>query len=156
MSSQNPTHNVQKATLEKFIDAWGRWHADDFIGLWSDDFSFTTLPFSAGKPTRKRDKVEPRYRQLMEALTNYKLNVKYVVHDPERRKACVYATMRADAACGEWVNEQALFIAFDESGEKVVRIEEMNDNAFRKEWDPKYYEMMGFGQPPKVEGGVSS
>ncbi|KAG6016313.1 hypothetical protein E4U43_003922 [Claviceps pusilla] len=161
------THAVQKATLDKFIDAWARWHPDDFIGLWSDDFVFTTLPFSAGKPSRGRDKVEPRFRMLMRTLTNYRalpraenkvlaliipqLNVKYIVHDPHNRKACIYAVVRADAPCGAYVNEQALFLAFDESGEKVVRIEEMNDSAFRKEWDLKYYALHGIGVPPRGE-----
>ncbi|KAG6015672.1 hypothetical protein E4U41_004578 [Claviceps citrina] len=146
-----PPADVQKATLDKFIDAWARWHADDFIALWSDGLTFTELPFSSGKPTRPRDKLEPRYRLLMSTLTNYKLDVKHVVHDTARAKACIYGVVRADAPCGAYANEQALFIAFDESGERVDRIEEMNDSAFRKEWDPKYYELIGFGQPPKAK-----
>ncbi|KAG6007653.1 hypothetical protein E4U21_005734 [Claviceps maximensis] len=153
MSSPPPSHTIQKATLEKFIDAWGRWHPDDFIGLWSDDFTFTTLPLSAGRPTWKRDEIEPRYRLFMETLTNYKLDVKYVVHDSARRKACIYAVVTADAACGAYVNEQALFLKFDESGEKVTRIEELNDHAFRMEWDAKYYELIGVQEPSSAEAG---
>lgn len=58
--------------------------------------------------------------------------------------------MKADTGFGEpYINEQATFIWFDESGEKVTKIEEMNDTAFRRDWEPKYYVHIGWGQPPK-------
>ncbi|KAG6182130.1 hypothetical protein E4U36_003534 [Claviceps purpurea] len=106
---------IQQATLSKFIDAWERWNADDFIGLWSDSFTFQVLPFSDGKPIRPRDIIAPMYRNFIETLTNYK----------------------------------ALFITFSESGDKIESLEEVNDNAFRKEWDPKCHEYWRYGQPLK-------
>jgi hypothetical protein len=58
--------------------------------------------------------------------------------------------MKADTGFGEpYINEQATFLWFDETGQKVNRIEEMNDTAFRRDWEPKYYKHIGFGQPPK-------
>lgn len=72
-----------------------------------------------------------------------------VVHDSANSKAAIYALVKADTDFGPYENEQAVFIAFDESGEKVSKIEEMNDTAFRQAWDPKYYEHIGWGQPPK-------
>ncbi|KAG6116499.1 hypothetical protein E4U13_001830 [Claviceps humidiphila] len=108
---------IQKATLSKFIDAWERWNADDFIGLWSDSFTFKVLPFSDEKPTRPRDKIGPMYRNFIGTLTNYK----------------------------------AIFISFSEGGDKIETLEEVNDNAFRKEWDPKCHAYWGYGKPPKAK-----
>ncbi|KAG5956220.1 hypothetical protein E4U57_002777 [Claviceps arundinis] len=142
---------IQKATLSKFIDAWERWNADDFIGLWSDSFTFKVLPFSDEKPTRPRDKIEPMYRNFIGTLTNYKLDVKYVVHDAANGKACIYAVASADAPCGNYNNEQAIFISFSEGGDKIETLEEVNDNAFRKEWDPKCHAYWGYGKPPKAK-----
>ncbi len=67
------------------------------------------------------------------------------MHDSARGKAAIYATIKADTSFGPYNNEQAVFISFDESGEKVNKIEEMNDTAFRKEFDPKYYQHIGWG-----------
>lgn len=57
--------------------------------------------------------------------------------------------MTADTDFGApYINEQATFIWLNESGEKVAKIEELNDTSFRKGWEPKYYKHIGFGQPP--------
>jgi hypothetical protein len=64
---------VQAATLKKFIQGWSKWTPEDFLATWSDDLTFTTLPFSYGKPTRERAQLEPRYLMLMSTLTNYKV-----------------------------------------------------------------------------------
>ena len=64
---------VQAATLEKFIKRWGEW-TPDFLSSWSDDLTFTTLPFSYGKPTRSREQLEPRYLLLISTLTNYQVS----------------------------------------------------------------------------------
>ncbi|KAG6116500.1 hypothetical protein E4U13_001831 [Claviceps humidiphila] len=147
---------IQQATLRKFVDAWKKWDADEFIGLWSDSFTFKVLPLSDGKPTRPRDKVAPLYKNLIETLTDYKLDVKHIVHDASKGKACIYAVARANAPCGDYKNEQAIFITFSESGDKIETMEEMNDNAFRKEWDSKYHAYHGYGQPPKAKAAAGS
>lgn len=85
----------------------------------------------------------------METLTNLELTIHNVVHDTAQGKAAIYAVVKADTPFAEYKNEQAVFLTFDESGEKVCRIEEMNDTAFRKDWDPKYYKHIGWGQPTK-------
>ena len=64
---------VQAATLERFIKGWGDW-TPDFLSTWSDDLTFTTLPFSYGKPTRSRKQLEPRYLLLISTLTNYQVS----------------------------------------------------------------------------------
>lgn len=63
---------VQAVTLDKFIKAWSKW-TPDFLDIWSDDLTFTTLPFSYGKPTRARAQLESRYLLLMSTLTNFQV-----------------------------------------------------------------------------------
>ena len=73
------------------------------------------------------------------------------MHDTALGKAAIYALTKADTAFGPYENEQAVYISFDESGDKVNKIEEMNDTAYRKEWDPQYYKHIGWGQPPQAK-----
>ncbi|ORX99968.1 hypothetical protein BCR34DRAFT_606450 [Clohesyomyces aquaticus] len=127
---------AQAATLERFIKAWGKW-TPQFLEEWSEDLTFSTLPFSYGKPTRTRAQVQERYLLLIATPTNFQLKIHNVAHDASQGKAAIYAFTKADTAFGPYENEQAVFISFDESGQKVNKIEEMNDTAFRKEWDPK-------------------
>ena len=138
---------VQAATLERFIAGWRKWTPEDFLTTWTDDCELIILPFSFGKPKRTRAQVEGRYRILMENLKNLQLTIHNIVHDTAQGKAAIYAIVEADTDFEPYVNEQAVFITFDKSGEKVCKIEEMNDTAFRKEWDPKYYKHIGWGQP---------
>jgi hypothetical protein len=49
----------------------------------------------------------------------------------------VYAVTKADTPFGPYKNEHALFLWFDESGEKVNKIEEMFDGLVMKEFLPK-------------------
>lgn len=46
---------------------------------------------------------------------------------PEERRAVVRSTMVADTHAGEYRNEYIWFFAFDETGEKIVKITEFMD-----------------------------
>lgn len=60
-----------------------------------------------------------------------------MVHDVAKGKAVIYAISRADTPFGvEWTNEYAAFITLGESGEKIVKLEEMVDSAFMKAFYP--------------------
>jgi hypothetical protein len=45
---------------------------------------------------------------------------------------------KADTPFGPYTNEHALFLWFDETGEKVQRIEEMFDESAMKDFQPKF------------------
>ena len=51
------------------------------------------------------------------------------MYDTEARKAAVHGITTADTVFGPFVNEVSLFFDFDESGEKIVRVQEMVDSA---------------------------
>lgn len=66
-----------------------------------------------------------------------------MVHDAPKSKAVIYAISRADTPFGvEWTNEYACFITLDESGEKIVKLEEMVDSAFMKAFFPLFQKHM--------------
>jgi hypothetical protein len=59
------------------------------------------------------------------------------VHDAAQGKAAIYMKTKADTPAGPFHNEAAVFIWFDESGEKVAKLEEMMDSAVVKEVMPR-------------------
>ena len=79
------------------------------------------------------------------------LTIHNVIHDPAHGKAVIYALAKADTPIGPYQNEHACFVWFDESGEKVNKIEEMFDGVFMNEFLPKLDKYIG--EKEKVEGG---
>jgi hypothetical protein len=65
---------VQKATLDKYIEGWKKWTPSDSIAAWSDDVTFKQLPLNSGKPSRSRQQLEPRYIMLIENLMNFEVS----------------------------------------------------------------------------------
>lgn len=49
---------------------------------------------------------------------------------------------KADTPFGPYSNEQAVFLWFNEEGDKVEKIEEMFDSAFMAEFMPNFREYM--------------
>ena len=74
---------------------------------------------------------------VLTVMRNSQLTVHNVVHDAANGKAVVYALTKADSPMGPYRNEHALFLWFNESGEKVDKIEEMFDGVFMKDFLPK-------------------
>ncbi|KIA75325.1 hypothetical protein HK57_00204 [Aspergillus ustus] len=134
-----PAH-IQKETLDKFLAAWQTGNAQDTISLWSDDFTQRLLPLSLQQPVQQRAHTEIFYPKLVGNLTNWKLDIKRIVHDTANNIAAVYATSTADTPIpGEkWTNEYAVFVALTEDGTRVKSVEEMVDSAFFQRFFPKF------------------
>ena len=64
---------VQAATLERFVDAWKRWNADDMIAVFADDFTQVTLPFGLNVPEKTRGAVEQVFPKLVSLVNDYKV-----------------------------------------------------------------------------------
>lgn len=77
---------IQKATLDKYIEGWKAWTPEKSLETWSDDVTFKTLPFSAGKPIRTRQQLEPRYVMLIENLTNFQASIQIFKHTCEKKR----------------------------------------------------------------------
>lgn len=60
-----------------------------------------------------------------------------IVHDDAHSKAAIYTMTKANTPFGEFNNEHAVFLWFDESGKYVEKIEEMFDAVAMKEFLPK-------------------
>lgn len=65
---------VQRATLERFIQGWSGWTPDGFLANWSDDCTQTTLPFTSGVPIRTRAHTVVLFPKLMSTLTNFQVS----------------------------------------------------------------------------------
>ncbi|KAG0650224.1 Monoogygenase [Hyphodiscus hymeniophilus] len=122
MSSSAET---QQVTLDKFIAGWKNWKAEDMIADWSDECTQTVLPFSLGHAPRTRAEVAFTLPKLMGIVSNHELTIHEVVHDFTRKKAVVYALSKGDTPFGVWRNEYAVFLSFSESGEQIIKFEEM-------------------------------
>ncbi|KAK0729555.1 hypothetical protein B0H67DRAFT_638157 [Lasiosphaeris hirsuta] len=133
--------DAQVATLDKFLAAWQKGSAAETIALWSDDFTQRLLPLSLGRPALTRAQASAALSMMMGKLTNWKTEIRQVVHDSARGSAAVYTTAVADTPLpgGEvWNNEYGVFITFSHDGTKITKIEEMIDTAFFGEFFPKF------------------
>jgi hypothetical protein len=72
------------------------------------------------------------------------IEAKSKMHDPESRKATIWANVSADAAVGPKDWQLVMMMSFDETGEKLVRLDEFFDSKL-------YVEMME-GLQKKTEG----
>ena len=68
----NPTE-VQAATLQRFLEAWKKWDAQEWMAIFADDFTQVTLPFSLGVPNRTRAQVEVTLPALMAIVKSYEV-----------------------------------------------------------------------------------
>lgn len=77
-------HHVQVATLERFVDAWKRWSAEDMIAEFADDFTQATLPFGMGIPERQKSAVQQVLPVLVGTVSDYKVRTIYTSNIHER------------------------------------------------------------------------
>ncbi|KAG6003578.1 hypothetical protein E4U21_001865 [Claviceps maximensis] len=136
------TAQIQADTLQRFIAGWRAWTMEPFFANFSDDFSQKPLPLSAMQPSKNRQELIPVLTSLMRVLTNFKLTVHNTIHDPTNGTAALYILTEADTPIGPYRNEQAVFLWFNSTGDKVQRLEELFDTAFMKEFVPKFTEYM--------------
>jgi hypothetical protein len=156
-----PAH-VQASTLERFVDAWKRWNADDMLEVFADDFTQATLPFGMGVPDRERGAVEQVFPKLVGLVDDYKvrtehdqtedlsqssllatqLTVHEILHDAEKNKGVVYGISTGTTPFGPWAMGYATFLTFNEAGNRIARLEEILDSAFMKQFAPKFQQYL--------------
>ncbi|KAK4124751.1 hypothetical protein N657DRAFT_331757 [Parathielavia appendiculata] len=129
--------DAQAATLDRFISAWRACSPGGLSSVMGADFTMQTLPFSLKEPLHSQAEMAGFLSVLRGIMSTFELTVHNVVHDAANGKAAIYAITKADSPSGPYQNEHAVFLWFDESGEKVTRMEEMVDSAFLKDYMPK-------------------
>ena len=67
------TSKVQADTLKRFLDAWKRWNAEDWLAVFADDFTQVTLPAALGIPNRPRAQVEVMLPALVATVKSYEV-----------------------------------------------------------------------------------
>ncbi|KAF7162470.1 hypothetical protein CNMCM5623_007761 [Aspergillus felis] len=146
---------VQKATLQRFLDAWKRWDAQAWLAEFSDDFTQVTLPLNLGVPSRPRAQVEQVLPALMATVKSYELTIRHVVHDAASNKAAIYTSSKGTLPWGPWQMDYAAFVTFTETGDKIAAVEEMLDTATLREFGPKFQQYLeANGGPAAVAAGA--
>lgn len=64
---------IQAATLQRFLDAWKKWDANEWLALFAEDFTQVTLPFGLGVPSRSRAQVEQVLPALVATVRSYEV-----------------------------------------------------------------------------------
>lgn len=70
MSAPTP---IQAATLQRFLDAWGKWDAEECLAVFANDFIQSTLPLGLGIPNRSRAEVEHVFPALVATVKSYEV-----------------------------------------------------------------------------------
>lgn len=177
-SQMSSTIETQRNTLETFIDGWKGWTPEGMMSTFSDDCTQSALPFTMHQPRRNIEDMRAVLPRLMGVVDNYQvwfavpsvtrcvyiytiqlttfhglslkqLKIHNVVHDTASRKAAVYAISKGDTPFGDWDMEYAVFVEFNEHGDKITKLEEMLDSAFMKEFAPKFHSFMA--QNPELQ-----
>lgn len=150
---------VQEATLQRFIDAWKRWNAEEMISVFDEgqDFRQVTMPFQMNVKERTRSEVQKTLPYVVRAVSNYevsvdskhetlkiitdgqKISIHRVIHDQKKGEAAIYAISKGDTPFGPWNMEYAVFLTFSESGDKISRIEEMLDSNHAQWFGPQLH-----------------
>ncbi|KAK8045576.1 hypothetical protein PG993_005600 [Apiospora rasikravindrae] len=135
---------VQADTLNKFLEAWRTQDVGTTIELWSDDFKQRLLPDSLGAAVKSRAEAAVIYPVLTSNLSNWKLEIKQIVHDAARGTAAVYATSSADTPLPDekWATDYAVFISFTEDGTQINKLDEMVDSTFYGRFFPKFQQYL--------------
>jgi hypothetical protein len=65
---------VQEATLDKYIEGWRKYAADEMLSVFSEDCEQQILPSSLGVLARSRAEVQATLPKIAGILTNHQVN----------------------------------------------------------------------------------
>lgn len=65
---------VQKKTIDAFLDGWAKWTPEAFLSTWSDDCTQQTLPYSHNVPKRDRANTNHLFPILMSIMDNLQVS----------------------------------------------------------------------------------
>lgn len=65
---------VQKKTIDAFLDGWAEWTPEAFLSTWSDDCTQQTLPYSHNVPKRDRANTNHLFPILMSIMDNLQVS----------------------------------------------------------------------------------
>jgi ketosteroid isomerase-like protein len=133
----------QRQTADKLIAAFNRMDIPAIMSLRTPTCTRHLLPESMQLAPQDNATYERSLRSLTTVFQNFSLDVHEVVEDVAARKVVLWLHARADTAAGEYVNEYVWWLAFDESGEKVVEVKEFVDTVMQRDFWPKLQESMG-------------
>ncbi|KAF4943406.1 hypothetical protein FSARC_14923 [Fusarium sarcochroum] len=144
MSSPAPTHdqllsNIKAATKSVF-EAFHAGSTEGLLPNASDSFAYYIHPASVNLPPMTRAGfLEFWATSMAPNLSNFTAEFHTEVYDVENRKSTVYLSSTADTPLGPgtWTNEAVFMSQFTDDGKTLLRVDELLDSAFYKDFMAK-------------------
>lgn len=135
------------------IDAFKAWDMDRIMAYRADNciqeiapskllFSSLSLPShsikltvsteSLGQPARDNAAYRQYFEATMPLFTNFTPTAHEIIVDEAGNKASIWCSSTAETPVGPYANEYTLFLYFNETGDKVVRVVEFVDSDFSR------------------------
>ncbi|KAG8631033.1 hypothetical protein KVT40_000173 [Elsinoe batatas] len=132
---------TMRATTEGFLYAFnGDWQPDATLVYRSEDCEHVFLPASAGTPKKTKDEWAAYFKNVAPLVKDAKMTINDYLGNPAERRAVCRSSMTATTAAGCFNNEYVWFLAFDETGKQITRIEESLDSAATREIRARFRE----------------
>ncbi|KAK4894719.1 hypothetical protein LTR27_007107 [Elasticomyces elasticus] len=126
-----------KRTTQQTIDGFRKWDIDAIMAPRAENCTYQALPKSLGLPPHN-NKDYPRRSQL-----SLQVEVHTILHDAEAKKSMIHGFSTATSPAGPYRMELCLMMSFNETGDKVVKMEEMFDSAYYGDLMSKLQAMAG-------------
>ncbi|KAF4556707.1 Hypothetical protein D9617_1g085860 [Elsinoe fawcettii] len=135
------------ATAEQVLHAYSTLSVDAILSpLSSTVFKQQILPMSLGMPARSKDEFSKHAAGITSVFRKFRMEPQQIYEDEVRNAVVIYAKMIGTLVkgMGEWENECVMIMKFDQSGEKVVELQEFVDShkakMMREKMAPKNFE----------------
>lgn len=129
--------SAQRQTAEAMVEAFNRMDIDTIVSYRSSDCMRYILPSTLGHVPTNNEQYKAQLEKLKPIFHNFSLTINDTLEDKETRRLCMWLSARADTAAGEYVNEYMWTLTFDESGTRIMRMNEFVDTVQNRDFWPK-------------------
>jgi len=124
-SAQAWRQTVQRRTATAFIQAFNEGDIPGIMSLRASDCVQQILPEPLGHPPHDNKTFRTRMESSRIAFAKYEICINSMIEDAANRRIWMHLSARGDLKAGtEYRNEYVWMLRFDESGEKIQRVDE--------------------------------
>ncbi|KAJ5306863.1 hypothetical protein N7508_005878 [Penicillium antarcticum] len=130
----------QIRTAKDLFEGYNEYTADAVLRSRADNCVHYILPTSLNRPSKTNEEYREFFGPLQKVMHRFETTIHRIVNDPENHCAAVHASGIGESPVAEYKNEYAFFLEFNETGDKITKIEEFVDAAFSKNFLAKVLE----------------